>query len=168
MPNLQSTISLHNHKNMAGTEGTNGGCNCRVAQQCPLYNKGGCLQKDIIYQATVSNTTTPEVDTYVGQTSTTFKERFSNHKTSFNNAKYKASTELSKRIWELRAKNIEPKVSWEVLGKAKSYSNKSKRCGLCSLEKYFIIYHKDKASLNQRSEFISKCLHENKFLLEKT
>ena len=62
-----------------------------------------------------------------------------------------------------------------VLGRANItffYKNRSDRssavlfnCNLCIAEKYYIICHPKEASLNKRTELISKCRHRDKFLL---
>ena len=47
-----------------------------------------------------------------------------------------------------------------------AYSNITKRCPLCLQEKLAIIsYEKPEELLNKRSELISKCRHQNKFLI---
>jgi hypothetical protein len=46
-----------------------------------------------------------------------------------------------------------------------AYSNTTKRCQLCLWEKYFIITANKEKRLSNRSELISKCLHEIKSLL---
>ena len=53
-------------------------CNngCRQPTKCPL--DGNCLSSCIIYKATVS--LEKEQVTYIGLTSTTFKERYNNHR----------------------------------------------------------------------------------------
>ena len=38
-------------------------------------------------------------------------------------------------------------------------------CGVCNLEKFFIMFKPGGASLNQRSEFFTHCRHYRKFLL---
>ena len=53
-------------------------CNCHK-YPCPL--KGNCQIKNVIYQATVKSEN--DEKTYVGLTGTTFKARWSNHKTGF-------------------------------------------------------------------------------------
>ena len=57
---------------------------------------GECLTKNIVYKATVESIDTTKQ--YIGMTSTTFKDRFSNHKKSFKNEKYKTETKLSNYI----------------------------------------------------------------------
>ena len=53
-------------------------------------------------------------------------------------------------------------ITWKILKRAKSYSNSSKRCNLCILEKYSIICKPDVASLNRCNEL----RHAKKYLLE--
>ena len=57
--------------------------------------------------------------------------------------------------------------TWEVLQTAKAYSNIRKRCSVCLHEKLVIItYPYPDELLNRRSELVTKCRHENKFLLK--
>ena len=58
------------------------------------------------------------------------------------------------------------KIHWTILAKAAAYNNKTKRCNLCLTEKLHIIRADTSTLLNKRSELISKCRHENKFLLK--
>ena len=44
-----------------------------------------CLTKNLIYQATVVETAQAKQETYIGLASTSFKDRFANHKQSFKN-----------------------------------------------------------------------------------
>ena len=60
-----------------------------------------------------------------------FKERFKEHKKSFNNGRLINNTELSKEIWRIKDQGGIPAVEWRILKKAKSYNLKSKRCMLC-------------------------------------
>ena len=174
MPNVKNAIDAHNKaqlKKPAAEPPKN--CNCRDKPNCPL--NGGCRAKGIVYQATVTtprtgpnNTNNYHSETYVGLTDTEFKLRYANHKQSFSNQRLRNATELSKYIWSLREKNIEYKITWKILGKAHSYSNRTKKCNLCLLEKFHIICHQDKASLNRRSELVNHCRHADKFLLKNT
>ena len=41
----------------------------------------------------------------------------------------------------------------------------SMKCNLCTLEKYYIIYHPNMCTLNSRSELISTCRHSRKFTM---
>ena len=118
----------------------------------------------VVYQATVeTNNKRPE--TYVGITEGPFKTRYNNHKHTFNNMKLKQSTVLSKYVWNLKNNSQKYKISWKIIGKAESYSNKTNKCNLCLLEKYTIMTHKTQATLNTRSELIGCCRHSKKFLL---
>ena len=44
--------------------------------------------------------------TYIGLTGDTFKSRYTAHKSSFTHEKYRTSTALSQKIWELKESNI--------------------------------------------------------------
>ncbi|KXJ26852.1 Nose resistant to fluoxetine protein 6 [Exaiptasia diaphana] len=138
-------------------------CNCRNKDQCPLDNK--CLTTSVIYnaQVTTSNTT----KNYIGLTEGTFKQRFSQHKSTFKHRKHINSTELSKYIWQLKDKKQDFNIK-TIISRARPYNNKSKRCDLCLTEKLMIIKHSNDNILNKRSELISKCRHENKFYLKNT
>ena len=74
----------------------------------------------------------------------------------------------SSYIWEMKKrKDIAPALTCEVLRTAKTYSNITKRCSLCLHEKLAIItYPYPDQLLNRRSELVTKCRHENKFLLK--
>ena len=165
--NIQQIIKKHNKHIMNQPQSTHTTipCNCRNKTQCPL--QGSCNSQSVIYKATV---TTPRLDTkktYIGLTEGPWKQRYSQHKSSFNNRKYEQNTTLSKFIWnEKRQTGTEPTVSWSISKPIPAYNNISKRCLLCLTEKLSIITFKDQAQLlNKRSELLSKCRHENKFLL---
>ena len=106
-----------------------------------------------------------DLRTYVGLTGNSFKERYNGHKSSFRDRKKQFSTELSKYIWGLKGENKDYDIQWKVLGSAPSYTNISKKCKLCTLEKYFIICKSTLATLNKRSELISTCRHKGKFTI---
>ena len=61
--------------------------------------------------------------------------------------------------------NIQHFITWDTLGRAPDYNPVTKTCRLCTLEKFFIVYHPTRASLNQRSEIFTPCLHRDKNLL---
>ena len=66
-----------------------------------------------------------------------------------------------------RRKKVTPALTWEVLRTAKACSNITKRCSLCLHEKLAIItYPYLDELLNRQSELVTKCRHENKFLLK--
>ena len=77
------------------------------------------------------------------------------------------STELSKKIWDLKEKGISFKINWKILQEAQSYSAGGTYCDLCTTEKLHILKQWGKPGLlNSRSEMVSKCRHARKFLLE--
>ena len=52
---------------------------------------GRCLEKELIYKAEVECENS-DTTSYIGQTSNTFKERFTQHNQTFRNEKYEGST----------------------------------------------------------------------------
>ena len=98
---------------------------------------------------------------------TRFKERYNNHTQSFRKEEYETKTELSKYIWQLKRENKPYTIKWKIMQNTPGYSNISKRCHLCLAEKYQICNFKDRNRLlNQKNELISKCRHENRFVLK--
>ena len=53
--------------------------------------------------------------------------------------------------------NVNFNITWKILRKSKPYGNKSKKCQLCLLEKFFIIFKPELGSLNKRNELASSC-----------
>ena len=134
---------------------------CRKKEDCPL--NGECLVSEVVYQATV--TTRDEKETYIGLTATQFKARYRNHLMSFRHEKRRNETELSKHLWQLKEANKEFNITWKILAKAKSYTNLTKRCNLCTTEKLLLICRPHMATLNKRNELVSTCRHRRKFIL---
>ena len=167
MKNISSIISSHNKK-LLNTKNEDYGCNCRGEANklnCPLQNV--CKTPKVIYMAEVSNDTDDEKRKYIGLTERSFKERYNNHTSSFSNRKYQKSTELSKYIWLLKDANKIPTIQWRIL-KSINCDLNSKQCILCLYEKLYIINNIDDSDLlNKRTEFVSKCRHQNKHMLEK-
>jgi hypothetical protein len=131
MMNIQGIIANHNKRILAKSQKAtqNKQCNCRVPAECPLSGK--CLTESIIYQANVETNDGKPAETYVGLTANSFKTRYSNHKSTFNHANKKFSTELSSHIWSLKEKGINYKVSWKILKQANPYNKATDRCNLC-------------------------------------
>ena len=119
-----------------------------------------------IYRAHVKTDTDSTGKSYIGLTEGPFKQRYNNHTLSFRDRKRENSTELSKYVWKLKDEHTSYKIHWTILAKAAAYNNKTKRCNLCLTEKLHIIRADTSTLLNKRSELISKCRHENKFLLK--
>jgi hypothetical protein len=162
---LKSIIDGHNKIQSNQNPDEFMSCNCRNKSKCPL--QGSCRQSSLVYQATVEPTDGTDIKTekYVGLTDTEFKLRLANHKQSFNKHNLRNATELSKYVWSLKDKKVAYEIKWKVLGKARAYSNKTKKCNLCTLEKYFILCQPQEATLNQKCGLVSSCRHSGKFLL---
>ena len=164
MPNIKSKLDQHNRSVLGKQEQREPPeCNCRDRSKCPLNSK--CQESGIVYQATVKENDNGNTETYVGLTETSFKLRYANHKQTFKNQKLQTKTELSKHIWSLKKQNKEFDISWKILAKARPYSNITKKCNLCTKEKYIIMFQPERASLNQRGGVIASCLHAGKFTL---
>ena len=101
------------------------------------------------------------------ETAGDFKQRFYNHRMSFNNEGHSTDKTLSKSVWEVKKKlKIIPSLKWYIIKSLPAQSNISKKCQLCLQEKFEILnYPNPNELLNKRSEHISKCRHVNKFLL---
>ena len=158
-PNLARKISAHNSKilkqnaNIQEAERT---CDCRIKENCPVQNN--CLEKGVIYQATITKDD-GKIDTYIGLTATTFKERWRNHKSNFKTRNPKNSTTLSKHVRELEENNLGFVIDWKIVSRAPPYNHVTDECKLCIREKYFIIFKPEMASLNDRNEIAGPCLH---------
>ena len=167
MPNMKNIIEAHNVKitttENKENEPRNMPCNCRQKDSCPM--NGDCRQTSVVYQAVVKEDNGKE-ESYVGITEGHFKTRWNSHKCSFKKEKLEYSTELSKHIWKLKRDNKNFNISWRILKKAKAYTNRTKRCNLCIMEKFYILYYPELATLNKRTELISCCRHSAKFLLK--
>jgi len=166
MPNMKAHIDVHNKRLLNKTKDQNDNppkaCNCRRKEECPL--EGKCQSKGIIYQATVHSDNITK--SYIGSTETSFKQRYANHLYSFRHEKMRSATELSKYIWQLKSSNINFNIKWKLIQFSKPYSNLNKRCNLCCLEKYYIIFKPQMAQLNRRLELFSSCRHMSRFLLD--
>ena len=93
MPNMANVIASHNRK-LLQSNSADPKCNCRSKIECPM--RGNCQARSIVYKATV--TRNDKVKEYIGLSEPQFKQRFANHKTSFQYEKYENSTE-----WERSA-----------------------------------------------------------------
>ena len=166
MPNMQSIISTHNKRILGDSKKpTIEGCNCRQPQSCPLDGK--CKTKDMVYKATVTLDPDQSQHHYIGLASTTFKKRWSTHKSSF--VSDKASTKLSDFIKRQKGKKTSFKIDWSIKTLANSYNQNSKKCNLCLTESFEIMkaFKSNSNTLNTRNEIFQKCTHREKFLLFK-
>ena len=99
---------------------------------------------------------------YLDSCETTFKDRFANHKKSFNHVKHKNDTELLKEFWEIKQRNGTRKITWKIMRMCRFCNPNSKRYLLCLNEKYEIAIHKGDNLLNKRTEIINTCRHRSK------
>ena len=142
--NLARKISSHNSKIIhANSSEERGGCNCRVKGNCPVG--GQCQKTGVVYQAEVKSE--DKVETYIGLSATSFKDRYSNHTSSFRTRNPKNSTTLSKYVWGLQDANIEYELKWKIISRAKPFNHVTNRCRLCEREKFFIIFQPEMATL---------------------
>ena len=132
-------------------------------KKCPLDKK--CLSENIIYQATVTQPS-KESKTYIGLTSTDFKQRLGVHTQNFKDLTT-SQTSLSKHIWELKSKRIEPKITWKIIDRGRPFSPNHRVCQLCNKEKFYILFKPGMAELNSKSETFSACRHVKSALLIK-
>ena len=164
MSNMSPILSSHNLNVINSYKTQTYGCNCKKKESYPLQNQ--CLTPKIIYRADVENDINSETKFYFGLTETPFKEEFGILTRDFKHKTYPKSTELSKRISNLKETEINQIVKWSIVERI--YCNtKINYCKLCLLEKSYIIdFIDDNRLLNKRNEFISGCNYQNKLLLQ--
>jgi hypothetical protein len=165
MPNMAQAISQHNAK-LSSTRPAvvAAGCNCRGGVQvCPL--QGECKSKEVVYGATVVDTSTGEQETYTGLTGGEFKTRYTQHMGDFRHVARRHSTTLSAHVWRLKEAGRPHTVTWRVLTRAPAYNTTTHMCRLCLKEKYWIMFFPATASLNSRRELFSSCRHRRAKLI---
>ena len=105
-------------------------------------------------------------------TSTEFKDRYRNHTKSFRNRQYRSETTLSHFILDLKDSGLMPetdfKIKKKIIDRSKPYSPVAGVCTLCILEKYYIIFSPEQATLNKNDEVKKPCPHRKHLLLDKT
>ena len=117
-----------------------------------------------VYRVDVTNGKTDEHKYYNGISDTSFKE---NYKTSFRHRSHLSASDLCKYYWKLVDNGAVPKIKFSITKRFKDNSFIN-NCNLCLIEKAFIIRNLDDVNmLSKRLEFISKCLHVNKRLLNR-
>ena len=163
-PNIGAAISANNSKLLEPKEKNDlNTCNCDTKENCPVQGK--CLENEVIYRATLTEEG-GEKHTYTGLTANKFKDRWSGHKHTFNNEQANQTT-LSSLTHELKNKNINFEIKWEIVDRAKPFNPVTGICALCTREKYLIAFEPNGATLNKRSELYSSCRHKEKMLLIK-
>ena len=104
--------------------------------------------------------------TYIGISSTKWKERYANHKYSFSHEYLQHQTALSKQFWSLKNIGLTPEIQWSILKKSNTPKSFDGRCKLCFEEKIHKMNYSEPETLsNKRCESIARCRHETKFKL---
>ena len=154
MANMKQYINAHNRRILQGNKNSQEiPCNCRKA--CPLDGIG-CRSNHVVYKATVTSEDGEKY--YVGSAATEFKERYRNHKSSFNKPAKRKATRLSQYVWELADEKKPCTIKWTILKKVKISDTKGLTCNLCLNETNFIL-NKTESCLNRRNELMNKCRH---------
>ena len=109
-----------------------------------------------------------ETETYTGLTGGQIKKRISAHTTDFKYPENENSTTLSGHIHKLKKEGKAHHLKWSLLDRGPVYNPISKKCRLCLLEKFYIIFKTDTASLNRRSELFNTCRHREQKILGKS
>ena len=71
--------------------------------------------------------------------------------------------------WRVRTSTTSPTASptrWDVRDRGPPWNPVTDMCRLCILEKYYIMFEPEGATLNQRSEFFSQCYHKTPLLVK--
>ena len=162
--NVANIIKSHNKKLINTSIKNTLPCNCRKKHECLLDDK--CRDENIVYKCATSVDGYPN-KVYLDTAEGDFKQRFYNHRMSFNNEGHSKDTTLSKYVWEIKKKlKIMPSLKWSIIKSVPAYSSISRKCQLRLQRKFeILIYSNPNELLNKRSEIISKCPHVNKFLL---
>ena len=164
--NVKTVILNHNKKilNKPTEQVLQKLCNCRRRAECPLA--GECLQPAIVYNAVVnaSNAGNAKLEKlYTGATEPPWKERYGNHKCSFEKPSRRKESTLSSYVWKLKDDGFAYNVSWSLGRKSFPYRCGTRKCDLCLTEKLAILRnaHEKKNTLNTRSEIMNKCRHSS-------
>ena len=162
---MKTIINNHN-KNILGKKPSidTSTCNCRNKEDCPL--NGQCQIGEVVWESTLTSNKQKDKDIkYFGIAEESFEGRLHNHNVSFRNEFYKNNTELSKELWQIKMKNYIPKITWRIVWKCPPYNYNSRKCYLCLNEKLEIALYEGENLPNKKTKLISKCRHQNKFML---
>ena len=165
--NIQSAADVTSAHDDHTTTNNNNNCNCSKANRssCPL--KGNCLVCCLVYRATVTRMDNCHCETYTGVTAGTFKCRYYGHchDMSHRPDEDHKGTTLSNYVWNLKDQNVQYNIDWSVVTRAADFNPATRVCRVCLEENFFIMFKPEGATLNQRSEFFTLCIHFHKFLL---
>ena len=124
-----------------------------------------CLTPNIVHEAKVFNKTNNKCKRYLGASETPFKERFRNHTRDFKHRKYEKCTELSEYIWTQKSHGITPIDKWSIVKRVNKKTVASYGKLYVTGTFYIIQSLDDQNLLNNKSELVNKCRHQNKLLL---
>ena len=164
--NIARHLVKHNHKVLnQENRPVQEACKCRK-YPCPL--NGNCGVGPLVYQADVIEPN--KTMQYIGMTGRTFKKRYTEHRNALRNRKTaeRNPTKLSKHVWSLKDRNIQPEIQWKVRAKTGIYFPGAKFCDTCITEKLLILEADKRTCLNQRTEILTKCIHKRKHSLHST
>ena len=83
--------------------------------------------------------------------------RYTRHKCSLNNSKYRLKTTLFKYIWDLNDINKDLSINCEVLARRERKFNLQHGCTICIMKKHEISKLNSNLALNKRGELFSNC-----------
>ena len=150
MPNVGKIISKQNRKKLSNHEPKiQKDCNCRDKPACVIGGK--CNLAGVIYSAKVTRLDDQKTETYTGLTQDPVKRRIQKHNFTFNNPNYKNETTLSNYIWQLKSKNVNFNLEWQILARAQPYNPGSKICNLCNSE-VFHIFRRSHSALGTKGQ----------------
>ena len=76
--------------------------------------------RNLVYKAEVQSMETKKTKTCIGMTVSTFRERFTSYKRSFNDIRYEKQTEHSKHVWKSKRDEKQNSIQWSILSLADS------------------------------------------------
>ena len=148
--NVASIIKSHNKKLINTSIKNTLPCNCRKKHECPLDGK--CRAENIVYKCFAS------VDgyrnkVYLDTAEGDFKQRFYNHRMSFNNEGPLHRHNTFQICLGNKELKIMPSLKWSIIKSVPTYSNISKKCQLCLQEKFEILnYPSPNKLINKRTK----------------
>ena len=168
MPNIKACIDKHNMQVLRQDDQvqTGNGCNCLVSRKADCPIPGKCATESVIYRASVRRYDTCTVDCYTGLTGDKFKTRYTQHQSDIRTGK-NTKSKLAFHVCNLKSKNIQHDISWEIVTRAPQFNHSTRVCRLCLMEAYHIIFTPGGANLNKRDELFGFCKHKEKNLLRK-
>ena len=172
---MQTFVSKHNRRILQNHQQENHPVDpkCKIHCNCPATDKpdcwlpGRCTITNVVYRASITRLDTNETKTQTGAT-VEFKQRMGGYKDSFADPNIH-QTCLSQHIWKVLRRSqphIPYRLEWSEVDRGPPFNPSTGQCKLCLKEKYYIMFHPEGASLNQRSEFFSYCFHQKPQLLK--